>query len=265
MRILGIDNQKCINCKQCVQDCVLLLFDEDKSGKIVFNDPNRMCISCGHCISVCPEDAILREKMDDVYTFPRIEDPEEIVSYESLYKLLRSKRSIRQFKKEKVPLKILEMVFEAMRYAPSGANRRSWRYKIISDSEKIKAISDAILQEFTQHDALQSMIGERFKKKQDLNIDPIFYNAPHIIIIYAFDNIDVDAGIAMTYGMLAAHSLGLGSCWIGFAKIASELNSQIKKLIGVNGKVAGVMALGYPDVRYYRCPPRSPLKIKGLK
>jgi nitroreductase len=85
------------------------------------------------------------------------------------------------------------------------------------------------------------------------------------VILYTFEESQVDTGIVMTYGMLAAQTLGLGTCWIGFAKIAFDLNRQIKNLAGVKGRVSGVMTIGYPDVKYYRCPPRAPVKIKGLK
>ena len=102
----------------------------------------------------------------------------------------------------------------------------------------------------------------------------IFYNAPHVIVLYyrIVEKSTVmlglranDAGIALTYGMLAAESLGLGSCWIGMIQGAIPMNKEILKIIGVRGMVLGAFTLGYPAVKFLRTVPRPPLKIKGLE
>ena len=106
-----------------------------------------------------------------------------------------------------------------------------------------------------------------FKIKMKLGIDPIFFGAPHIIILYYPPNVGFsgyNTAIAITYGMLAAESLGLGTCWIGMAQGVIVMNKQLRELIGIQGNVAGVVTIGYPDVKYYRFPPRAPLKVKGL-
>jgi len=101
----------------------------------------------------------------------------------------------------------------------------------------------------------------------------IFYNAPHVIILY-YKTIEKnstmiglranDAGIALTYGMLAAESLGLGTCWIGMVQSAVSVNRDILKILGIRGYVLGAFTLGFPAVKYRRTVPRAPLKIKGL-
>ncbi|GAG60308.1 unnamed protein product [marine sediment metagenome] len=69
----------------------------------------------------------------------------------------------------------------------------------------------------------------------------------------------------MTYGMLSAQILGLGSCWIGYAHgILTEYPHICKNLTGIETYVLGVMTLGYPAVNYYRGPPRPPLEVKEI-
>jgi len=262
MPILGINHEKCTRCKQCVLDCVTHSFNEGTDGRIEFITHNRICIGCGHCIAICPEDAILRERMDDVDEFPGVEKPEDIISYDDFFHLIRAKRSIRRFKNKSVELELIEKVFEAMRYAPSGANQRWWKYILVSDRQKINELSDVIYQK------LESIpfLSDNLKRKKNQGGDPIFYNAPHIIILYSRGEgwSDTDTGISFTYGMLAAETLGLGTCWIGFAKMGID-PKKFKEILGVRGKIIGAMTLGYPTVKYYRSPPRAPLKVKGLK
>ena len=69
LKILGIDNGKCIKCVDCVQICPSDLFYKPptivgEKRSVSFVDPNNECISCGNCIEVCPVDAIIYEKED---------------------------------------------------------------------------------------------------------------------------------------------------------------------------------------------------------
>ena len=76
-----------------------------------------------------------------------------------------------------------------------------------------------------------------------------------------------DAGIAFTYGMLAAQSLGLGTCWIGFAQEALHRKKRLRNHFGIpkGFKPWGVLALGEPAISYQRAPPRKPLRIQWNK
>jgi nitroreductase len=75
----------------------------------------------------------------------------------------------------------------------------------------------------------------------------------------------LNAGIATTYAMLAAHCMGIGSCYIGLAQIAMNQEKSLKKMAKVRGTVMAVVTLGYPAVTYNNAPPRRGLKVKGLQ
>ncbi|NHI91754.1 MAG: 4Fe-4S dicluster domain-containing protein [Candidatus Lokiarchaeota archaeon] len=265
MPIKGINFDKCTNCNQCLRECPGMVFEIDEKREQVFFNPSKICISCGHCISVCPEDAIIYENMkDEPLIFDGVRDPSTLIPYEKINQFIRAKRSIRQYKKQKISREVMEKVINSMRYAPTGANLRQMKCLIISDDEKIKELSEIILNKLKL--TIYGVYIDTVKEKKVRGIDPIFYNAPHVIILYSSTSLDHEnAYIAMTHGMFAAQSLGLGTCWIGFAYgVMSQDKEILKNLFGISGKVLAVITIGYPSVKYFRTPPRLPLKTKGL-
>jgi len=261
MPIIGIDVEKCSICKECIKDCPTRNFSmEEKQEHIIF-DGSR-CILCGHCIAVCPEDVIRYDNMkDDVLIYEGNQDPSELIPYEALHQFLRAKRSVRQYKPTKVPQDIINKVINSMRYAPTGANMRYFKCLIISDDKKKNSLTNSII------DALESRdTRDLFQGMREKGLDPIFYNAPHVLIFYSKNPWDTrNITIAMTYGMLSAQSLSLGSCWIGFAHGILQDHPEIKrKHTGIENYVLGVMTLGYPAVKYFRAPPRPPIEVKEI-
>ncbi|MFW9823434.1 MAG: nitroreductase family protein [Candidatus Thorarchaeota archaeon] len=262
MPILGIDIEKCTTCLECIKDCPSDNFSMDEqANQIDFDSPG--CILCGHCIAICPEDAIIYEYMKDkVLNYKEGEDPSQSIPFDDIYQFFRSKRSVRRYKLEKIPDKIIEKVLDSMRYAPTGANMRMIKCLIISDKNKIKLMSELIA---NAHESDE--IRERFRLLLEKSVDPIFYNAPHVLIFYSKNPWDfINVAIAMTYGMLSAHSLGLGSCWIGFAQGVLMDNHELRrKTTGIETYVLGVMTLGYPAIQYHRAPPRPPLEVTKME
>jgi len=196
---------------------------------------------------------------DEALEYNDGKDPSELISYNSMYQLFRAKRSIRQYKNEKVPEDSIKKVINSMRYAPTGANMRNFKCLILSNKEKINQLTDSIINVLESPDTRAI-----FKSYQEKGYDPIFYNAPHVLIIYSKNPWDTrNSTIAMTYGMLSAQTLGLGSCWIGYAHgILTEYPHICKNLTGIETYVLGVMTLGYPAVKYFRAPPRQPIHVR---
>ncbi len=268
MPIIGIDYEKCTNCKICIDDCATSNLSIDEAQGRVFYDKSQPCISCGHCISICPEDAIVYKNMkDDPVSFEGIQDPSTLISYETFHNFLAAKRSTRQYKKDKVPRETMEKVLNSMKYAPTGANMRNLKCLIISDEEKIKTLSRAILDSLIANPRMPEIYREQLIKRKETGKDVIFYEAPHVLVMHSNNASDnVNASIVITYGMLSAQSLGLGTCWIGLASAGLIGSKEIRKnILGLNDKILGVMIIGYPSVKYYRTSPRPPIRTKGLK
>lgn len=67
LKIIGIDNEKCIKCCDCVKTCISNLFNSPptKPGdkkRVYFEDIYDRCEKCGQCISICPTNAIIYEE-----------------------------------------------------------------------------------------------------------------------------------------------------------------------------------------------------------
>ena len=176
-----------------------------------------------------------------------------------------------------------------MRFACSASNRQSWEFIALTEDDNIEMLRQEVvslmklskiglkvsklIKPFLPKD-LKEMVSDpgskiglkEFFHELNKGKDPVFYNAPAIIITYApkyGSMAGPDAGIAFTYGMLVAQSRGLGTCWIGYAQEALRRFKKKSKWLNIpkGMNVNGVMTLGYPSVKYHRAPPREPLKI----
>ncbi|MFX1326240.1 MAG: nitroreductase family protein [Promethearchaeota archaeon] len=265
MPIIGIDKETCTNCKSCIPECVTLRFGwNDKTKEVLFHK-NFGCILCGHYVAVCPVNAVLSEDMPgEPLEFEEIKNIGSILPYENLFKLIRSKRSIRQYKKEKVPKLLLNKVIEAMRYAPTGVNIRSLKLTVLS-GDKVQLLAEAILKVLLKSPFVDDGNKLGFRAKINLRKDPIFHKAPHVIIMYSPGLEMVNATIAITHGMLAAETLGLGTCWIGWAQEPLNGLKEIREThLGTSDFVSGVFTIGFPDVKYKRSPTRPVIETNWI-
>ncbi len=270
MSIQGIDDDKCINCRNCIESCGRGLFSDKEQDKITFQDPKNDCSKCGHCIARCPEDAIIYDGIGQANSFEGINNPEELVSYESIYKLLQSHRSVRRYKKDKIPKEELEKVFDAMQCAPTARNMRSESYTLLSEEEQIATLSDSVIDFISGTPGLKELYAERLAKAKKVFRSPIFFDAPHVIIVSSRFDTEAEAnniGIIVTYGRLAAQALGLGTCWNGLTQGAMKMNRKLARMFGIRGKRVGVFAIGYPasELTFYRTAPRSKKPVNGLE
>lgn len=158
-------------------------------------------------------------------------------------KVISERRSVRKFGEGQLADADLQAILEAGLQAPSGHNDQSWFFSVVQDKELIKALSDGSKQEMQKIPL--DWIAE-LGKNEKYNI---YYNAPTIVLVAtkkgAVSPIP-DASAAIQNMLLAATSLGLASCWIGFTKFyfnSLERNAQVG--IPVDYEVQYGVALGY--------------------
>lgn len=152
---------------------------------------------------------------------------------------LKGRRSIRKYRSEQIRSEDLKTILEAGAYAPSAKNRQSAYMVAVQDGETMEL--------------LRKLNAEIWGNPE---IDP-FYGAPTVIVVLAdpeatsADNADRDGSLVMGNLMLAAWSLGIGSCWINRAKETFERpeGRELLKKWGLPERLIGVgnCVLGYAE------------------
>ena len=160
---------------------------------------------------------------------------------------IKSRRSIRKFKEDMIPKDVLDQIIEAGTYAATGMNKQSPIIIAVTNRKVRDRISK-----------MNQVIGG-WKD----GFDP-FYGAPVILIVLAdkaWDNRVYDGSLVMGNLMLAAHELGIGSCWIHRAKeeFETEEGKSILQSLGIQSEYEGIghCALGYVDGDYPNAPERK--------
>ncbi len=155
-----------------------------------------------------------------------------------------TRRSIRKFKPDMLPRKTIDAIIEGGLYAPSGMN---------TQNTVIVAITDKDTRDRLSRDNAAVMGSDR---------DP-FYGAPVVLVVLAEKGRRTyvhDGALVMGNLMLAAHALGVGSCWIHRAAetFAMPFWKEWLVSLGIEGDYEGIgnCVLGYTDGEEPEAPAR---------
>lgn len=157
-----------------------------------------------------------------------------------------SRRSIRDYKPEQIKEEELELILKAGSYAPSAMNQQSWHFVVIQNEQTIERITAM------------------------LKRNP-FYNAKTLVLAFgdrtAISPIS-DATLAIENMFLAAHSMGIGSCWINCVidLFKTDEGRAFQKEIDIpeNYISVGSFILGYPN-KETEVQPRKEGRITYIK
>ena len=143
-------------------------------------------------------------------------------------KSISGRRSVRNYLETLVQADVLEKILKAGAMAPSAMDKQPCRFIIISDREKISQLSGIVSEKIATSGLLPGFGG---RMKSDLDV--IFHGAPLLILVVAEKSewAAIDCALAAQNMMLQAYALGLGSCFIGFARII--LDSKSLEEVGV--------------------------------
>lgn len=278
---IRINTEKCTGCGLCVSVCkdYSLGIKENKvyqKSKSCFG-----CVACGHCMAICPQGAIeiygrtLSPK--DLFDLPQ---KETSTDYNSLLSLCQRRRSVREFKDKAVDKEIIEKIISIARTSPMGLPPSDVNVLIFDSKEKtnqfakdfceylkgmkwmfsnlslslmspfMSKANNELFKEFVQ--PLFSIYEENMEK----GINLVTYDAPVALYFYGSPYSDpADPIIAATYAMLAAESLGLGTCMLGAIHPLIQNGSAAKKFrqeqgIKYKSREGLFLILGYPDIEY---------------
>ena len=162
-----------------------------------------------------------------------------------MYEKIISRRSVKKYKPDMPPMALIDKVITAGLYA---ANGRNWQSPVII------AVTDK---------AVRDRLSKLNARIMGTDIDP-FYGAPAVLVVLADKTKPTyiyDGSLTMGNMMLAAHDLGLGSCWIHRAKeeFESEEGKEILRALGIEGDYEGIgnLIIGYADGEGRSATPRN--------
>ncbi len=276
---VSVDQQQCSRCGFCVSICpaeVLTL----EAGSVQQLTTGFDCIACGHCMMACPKECISVNgrglSPTDLRPLP---PPEQRADADALGALLQSRRSIRHFTERPVEVDLLERIVDMAASAPMGIPPWDVGVATVSGAPEVQKLATEIVtgyrgmlklmrpralalmrpfigkSRYEQFSGFILPLAEGYVRSQQQGRDTLFWNAPAVLIFHHSPYAEAaDATIACTYAMLAAESLGLGSCIIGGAPPIMQRNRAICQQLNIpdGNKPAIALILGYPAVRFKR-------------
>lgn len=148
--------------------------------------------------------------------------------------LLSTRRSVRRYRDAPVDPDIIALLEEAILRCPSSHNRKSWEFVVVDEVERLEALSRAKPQ------------GSRFLAQARLAF--VVCGDPQRSDVWI-----EDCAIAAHTVHLAAHALGLGSCWIQIrrrphdAQVTAE--DYVRRILDLPDslRVLCMVAIGWPE------------------
>ena len=172
---------------------------------------------------------------------------------------MMARRSIRKYLDKPVEHEKLEVIVKCGINAPSGGNRQPWIIRVVEDQKLIADVTEV----FKQQNPEQVTRDKDFKN--------MFRNAPNLICVCTPANGggELDAGFLGENMMLAAQSMGLGTCCLGgpvrFLLSNEKCKFFLDRLdIPADYKLNYILAVGYPDEQP-DAKPRDASKVKYIK
>lgn len=162
-------------------------------------------------------------------------------------KAIKYRRSVRNYSAQPLKEEDLALIVEAGTYAPTGMNKRTFHFTVITDPEKLEELNRRV------RDVFRCSEIEHLRQRGENENYVCYYNAPALVIVSnepteTWGAQDCACGLQNIF--LAAYSLGIASCWINQLSNAMCDALQVRELLTQWGipqdhKVYGCAALGY--------------------
>lgn len=183
------------------------------------------------------------------------------------------RRSIRKFKQEQITDEELDLILLAGSYAPCAGGRQSPVMVVLQDKNIISKLGRINRQIFYRNrKAIKGIVSdEQPSIADDDKILNAFYDAPTVITVFApkaYPYGIQDGSVLIENMMIAAHSLGIGSCLIARADEMFETDEGRKIIkewnIGDDYLAIGHCILGYPEGDLPKVKPRKEFVVKRI-
>lgn len=267
-----VNKDLCIQCGTCARACPKFLIQLKQYP--VLRDEDQ-CMRCQHCLAVCPAGALSILGYDPKSS-PVVDG--RLPDLRAMNTLVKSRRSIRQYRDENLDVQLIRDLLDTASYAPTGRNSRQVLFTVVDDKTVMRALRDDVMEQLCRavtHKTLPnhpkaSIFGIVSNLWQARQIDLIFKGAPHMVITSAprqTPHPKEDTLIALSYFQLLAQSIGIGTLWNSLAKtVLTDIfpNIGIKMGIPENHHVGFAMLFGKPAIEYHRTIQRGPAKTNHV-
>ena len=180
-----------------------------------------------------------------------------------LKEAIYTRRSVREFTTQAVDETTLRLLIDAAVQAPSAVNQQPWSFCVVRDKAVLAEISRQS-KAYMLNTTPTGLLSHHFQEiLNDANFD-IFYHAPALIVISSVVDSPwkvENCALAAQNLMLTARSVGLGTCWIGFAEtwLRTPEGKAALKLPPDYAPVAPII-VGHPKTE----PPPVPRKVPEI-
>ena len=268
-----IDTEKCTECGECAEDCPTLIIDSSKGVPEIKAGKEHLCIRCQHCLAICPTGAL---SIHGKHPGDSFEANSNIPSAEEMQRLIKTRRSVRRFKKDILEQELIDDLLQTAAYSPSGHNKNEVLFTISYTPEEMNKLSSMVYEGIRKAKENGKISGDdriynSFLHLWDTkDIDVLFRKAPHIIIASApasNSNGLVDSIISLSYFELYANTHGISTLWDGLAKfVFDKFAPDLKTRLGIpeDHKIGYLMVFGYPATKYSRAVQSDALNINRI-
>ena len=257
------------------------------------------CLDCGHCEAVCPTGAVSVAALAGEAEFATFSVDDRWLPFGAfdtgeLVRLMRSRRSCRNYTDQPVDRAQLSDLVRIGITAPSGTNSQGWTFAILAQRNDVVALGDRVAFFFKRlnHLAESSLLRFLVKifKKDRLGRyyrnyyktiqhgleqweregrDTLFHGATAAILVGGKAGASCpaeDALLATQNILLGAHAMGLGSCLIGFVVEAVRHDPALRKVLEIpaDEEIYSVIALGHPAEHYQKTTGRKEVTPRVL-
>jgi Fe-S-cluster-containing hydrogenase component 2 len=267
-----VDEERCIQCGQCVADCPAMCITMEKGESPLIPDEKK-CIRCQHCLAVCPTGAI---SILDADPDESLELPYALPTAQSMETLIKGRRSTRRYKKKGLETKTIHKLLDTAWHAPTGTNAQAVHFTATMNAEATEGLRQEI------YAKLETLLADLNPDEDTLplkylrmahgaytkhGVDVVLRGAPHVLITSTPPNVPCakeDTVIAMTTFELLAQSSGVGTLWNGILKwCIVDFFPELTAKLGVpeDHEIGYSMVFGRPAVQYHRTVQRTPARM----
>ncbi|MBO5472982.1 MAG: nitroreductase family protein [Lachnospiraceae bacterium] len=279
--MIHIDESLCTGCGLCKKVCSYGNGNIEIDGKAYML--SQYCQECGQCIEVCPKEAITwnypwgwtKEQFEEAVTaWNRIlETAGENLSLAAVY----HRKSVRHYQKKAIEEMKMQQILAAGQSAPTASNERELKLIVVEQEreELLRFLIDAYrnwMKEHTEEEILDFFGGhavyvqkwKRFiKEYEEDGKDGVLFGAPAIVMAAGEEKHLLDAGIVAQTMLMAAQSVGLSTCYVGFLRKGTLISEEFRTYLGLKGeeRVLAGFVMGYAGISYQRDAIKHPFEV----